>query len=242
MQRVFIYGSCVTRDGVELWQDYGFELSAYVARQSLISAVAPARRGDFLTTQISSAFQRRMADGDVVGNVVNKLTDRPDDYDVIFWDITDERLGVYPVSSGGYVSRVVDYTNGIYRGAAPLGNPVRIGTEEHRILWEKALVKFLGRLDEANVRDRLILNALPWATVDDAGASAETEANDPKTFNAILDEYCAIAERHGVRVARPDEQRVIGLADHQWGPAPFHYVEDTYRASLDAIAAVLKRG
>ncbi|MBM7466755.1 DUF6270 domain-containing protein [Microbacterium esteraromaticum] len=239
MQRVFIYGSCVTRDGVELWPDYGLELAGYVARQSLISAVAPSRPNDFDTSTISSPFQRRMAEGDIRGNVVAKLTSNPDDIDLILWDLTDERLGVYRVPSGGYVSRVVDYTTGIYKGRPALDTPIRIGTNEHRTLWEQALVEFLASLENSRVRDRLVLNAMPWALHDEEGASTRTTANDPEAFNAVLAEYSAIAERHGVRIARPDVQRIRGAREHQWGAAPFHYTQDSYRASLDAILQVL---
>ncbi|MEV7618608.1 DUF6270 domain-containing protein [Microbacterium sp. NPDC089321] len=239
MQRVFIYGSCVTRDGVELWPDYGMELAGYVARQSLISATAPSRSKDFDTSTISSPFQRRMAEGDIRGNAVAKLTSNSDDLDLIIWDLTDERLGVYRVPSGGYVSRVVDYTTGIYRGQAALNTPIRIGTAEHRTLWEQALVEFLASLESSGTRDRLILNAIPWALRDEEGASTKTAANDPEAFNAVLAEYSAIAERHGVRVARPDVRRILSAREHQWGAAPFHYTQDSYRASLDAILEVL---
>lgn len=33
MQRVFIYGSCVTRDSEPWFGEYGFEMVRYVARQ-----------------------------------------------------------------------------------------------------------------------------------------------------------------------------------------------------------------
>lgn len=240
MQRIYIYGSCVTRDGVDLWDDYGLGLAGYIARQSLISALSPANPNSFRTSEIASAFQRRMAEGDIRGNVVTKLTGDVDSYDQILWDITDERLGVYRVpSGGGFVSRVVDYTNGVYTGTSPLGTPIRIGTEEHRKLWLTALDQFVRRLDDAGVKDRLILNALPWATRDETGASTATPHTDPDKFNSVLDEYCAVVESHGIRVARTDPQRVVQANSHRWGAAPFHYTEDTYRASLEAVSALL---
>lgn len=239
MQRVFIYGSCVTRDGVELWPDHGLEMAGYVARQSLISATAPAQHREFRTEAIASAFQRRMAEGDIRGNVLDKLTTEVDDYDVILWDITDERLGVYRVPSGGYVSRVVDYKGGIYRGTQALDGPVKIGSDAHRTLWLAALDKFLDRLDQLGVKDRLVLNALPWATKDASGDAVAASAIDPHVYNAILDDYSAEVENRGVKVARTDLARVWQDNDHKWGAAPFHYVDDTYRASLEALARVL---
>jgi hypothetical protein len=239
MQRAFIYGSCVTRDGVDLWPDYGLEMAGYVARQSLISATAPARPGDFRTDSIASPFQKRMADGDIRGNVIAKLASDTSAYDVILWDITDERLGVYRVPSGGYVSRVVDYTTGIYQGSAPLQTPIKIGSEAHRSLWLASLDRFIAQLDEAGVTDRLVLNALPWATHDETGQPVTTASADADAFNAVLSEYAKEVENRGIRVAHTDAARAVQATTHQWGPAPFHYARDTYHASLQAITAVL---
>lgn len=239
MQRAFIYGSCVTRDGVDLWSEYGLEMAGYVARQSLISAMAPARTSEFRTDSIPSAFQKRMADGDIRGNVLAKLVTDASSYDAILWDITDERLGVYRVPSGGFVSRVVDYTAGIYRGSEPLGAPVRIGSDAHRSLWLHALDTFAQRLEDAGVKQRLVLNALPWATLDEAGEPVSVQGIEPHTFNSVLEEYAEAARQRGIRVARTDPSRVRQATTHQWGPAPFHYAADTYRASLEAITAAL---
>lgn len=239
MHRVFIYGSCVTRDGVEYWPEYGLEMTGYIARQSLISATAPARSSDFNTAAIASPFQRRMADGDIVGSVIGKLTADRDAYDVILWDITDERLGVYRVPTGGYVSRVVDYEAGIYRGVEKLGGPVRVGSATHRELWLRALDKFVGRLELAGLKDRVVLNALPWATKDEDGSETSTNNIDPRAFNALLEDYSAEVERRGIRVAHPDPARVLQASTHKWGAAPFHYVPDSYHASLQAVSALL---
>ena len=238
MQRVFIYGSCVTRDGVEYWPDYDLEMSGYVARQSLISATAPARPGEFNTAAISSPFQKRMAEGDIVGNVINKLTADPTAYDIILWDITDERLGVYRVPSGGYVSRVVDYGGGIYRGTERLGTPIRVGSEAHRELWLASLDRFAARLEQAGIKERVILNALPWALRDEDGNPTSNRSVDPRSFNQVLQDYGAEVERRGIRVAYADPDRVVQASAHKWGPAPFHYTPDTYLASLEAVSAL----
>lgn len=239
MHRVFIYGSCVTRDGVEYWPEYGLEMTGYIARQSLISATAPARPSDFNTAAIASPFQKRMADGDIVGNVIGKLTVDPDAYDIVLWDITDERLGVYRVPSGGYVSRVVDYETGIYRGTEKLGGPLRVGSAAHRELWLLALDTFVERLELAGVRDRVILNAIPWATKDEDGRDTSSQNIDPHTFNVLLQDYSAEVEARGIRVGHPDPARVLQANTHKWGTAPFHYAPDAYHASLEAVGALL---
>ncbi|WP_194765113.1 DUF6270 domain-containing protein [Microbacterium sp. UFMG61] len=239
MHRVFIYGSCVTRDGVEHWPEYGLDMTGYIARQSLISATAPARPSDFNTGAIASPFQKRMADGDIVGNVIGKLTADPNAYDIVLWDITDERLGVYRVPSGGYVSRVVNYENGIYRGADKLGAPVRVGSAAHRELWLGALDTFVERLEAAGVKDRVILNAIPWATKDEDGRDTSAQNIDPRAFNVLLQDYSEEVAARGIQVAHPNPARVLQANTHKWGTAPFHYAPDTYHASLEAVSALL---
>ena len=56
--RVFIYGSCVTRDAVEHWKDDERRVVGYVARQSLISALSPPGDAEqFRLSAIESPFQ-----------------------------------------------------------------------------------------------------------------------------------------------------------------------------------------
>ena len=81
--RVFILGSCVSRDAFSLPSD-GLELVGYFARTSLASAfhpqVAPRSLAQ-LATAIPSSFQRRMVQADLdkrwrPGDDIIDLTDR----------------------------------------------------------------------------------------------------------------------------------------------------------------------
>lgn len=56
MKKVFIYDSCVTRDAVPQFQNFGLEMVGYVARQSLISAFSKADISKFDLRKISSSF------------------------------------------------------------------------------------------------------------------------------------------------------------------------------------------
>ena len=72
MNKVFVYGGCVTRDVFELLK-HDHELSGYVARQSLISASSPpSNLGDDLP---ETNFEMRAVKGDLNSSLFTALTE-----------------------------------------------------------------------------------------------------------------------------------------------------------------------
>ena len=67
--RVTVYGSCVARDTMDLAGGDRFDVVAYIARQSLLSAGHDAADRFPADAQIDSEFQRRMMTGDFAGNL-----------------------------------------------------------------------------------------------------------------------------------------------------------------------------
>src|SRR5690606_29154368 len=85
-----------------------FEVVAYIARQSLLSAGrdASAHLPDGL--EIDSDFQRRMMTGDFAGNLAGRLAEAAPTTDVLLWDLADERHGVHVFEDGSVVTRSID--------------------------------------------------------------------------------------------------------------------------------------
>lgn len=238
--RVYIYGSCTTRDGVEFWDTYGLEMVGYSARQSVISAYSKPSADLFAPENIESPFQRRMVEGDIAGDLPGLLKDETTDYDLIIWDLTDERNGVFEVPGGGYVSRMPMYADGAYVGVQPLTPAPGFGKDGHFQLWCDATDRFLDDLYRLGKIDRLVVNATPWADrLDNGEPLLRPGRPGAEWFNTNAARYYAYLEFAGVRVARPDPSRVVAAAAHQWGVEPYHYAKDTYLASLDAITAEL---
>lgn len=237
MERIFIYGRCVTRDAEPFFEEFGFELAGYVARQSLISAFRKADVSEFNFNGISSKFQRTMAKGDVQGNLRFEVAKT--DPDVILWDLCDERLGVKITKSGGMVTRSRDHVaEGIHPG--PFGRTFTFGNDDHFDLWSKALPQFLQSLERNGLKDKLYINATPWATQDEFGQNHKRQAETAEKFNASAERYLTLAQEAGVNVIRMDPADAISRTDgHRWGPAPFHYVEGTYRKMLSNISSAL---
>lgn len=239
-KRVFIYGSCVTRDTVKFWDDYRFELAGYVARQSVVSAYSPADPRLFQTSQISSPFQRRMVEGDIRGNLLDAMSNA--DYDLMIWDITDERGGFYEVPEGGCVTRLAQYEGGAYKDPTPLITGPRFGKDAHYELWSTAVDRFIADLDAAGRLKSTVVNAIPWADRLDSGEPLDM-GNRPaaKWFNPAASRYYDYLEAAGLLVARTPPELVAATEDHQWGLEPYHYSDATYLAALDSIASILGR-
>ena len=230
MQKIFIYGSCVTRDGVEWWPEHGFELDGYVARQSLISSQShvDVHAISFDFESIASNFAKRMAKGDVAGNLAGQI--RNHEPHVVVWDLCDERGGVLEISAGQYITR-----NVVYSKNPIAGRTLAIGTDEHFKLWKQALDQFLRSVGGI----RVIVNATPWALVNDKGEPVNGDSSKAENFNNLIEPYYAELESRGLEVIHVDQSKVIARVDHQWGEAPFHFVDDTYAEMLVQLKALL---
>lgn len=238
MTRVFIYGSCVTRDSVPWFEEYDLEMVGYVARQSLLSAFRRADSTQFELSKIRSAFQRRMAKNDIEGNLRFDL--RRSKPDVVFWDLCDERLHVRKVPSGGIITLSQDYLGeGIHPG--PLGPRYMFGTDEHFEAWEYALGQFMEVLKQADLAEKLYMNATPWAVKDEFGDAPPKQAEAAESFNANVARYIEAAAKAGAKVVALSQAEAISRTDgHQWGAAPFHYVDGTYMTMLDRLSSAIK--
>lgn len=232
MRRVFIYGSCVTRDAEPWFDEYDLEMVGYVARQSLISAFRPAQVEEYNLSRIESPFQRRMTKGDIEGSLRFQI--QKADPDLIVWDLCDERLGVKKAKTGGVVTHIRDHVaEGIHPG--PFGPVIQFGTDTHHDLWRKGLEQLIASVERYGLSGKIVLNATPWAVVNDAG---EDLGDVPRQFNDSAERYISEAASAGVSVARIPEDAAVARTDHQWGPAPFHYADSTYREQLDRITAL----
>ncbi|MGO1925465.1 MAG: DUF6270 domain-containing protein [Brachybacterium tyrofermentans] len=239
MRKVFIYGGCTSRDAVDYYGDYGLELQSYIARQSLISAYRPADPHLFDTANIQGTFQRRMVRGDISGALPEHLVSNASEIDLVVWDLMIERVGVQKINSGGMITRNgVPRRTGVQQSA--LGGSYTFGTDEHLRQWTWSLYKFVDTLRSVDLRGKVVINATPWATVNQRGERMESDSSmTPEWFNENVLRYWEAAEKEGFKVARVSQEDAIADTEHKWGPAYFHYVPETYRAQLRAITSLL---
>lgn len=234
--RVFIYGSCVSRDSLEHAGPERYTVTRYVARQSLVSAYGGSARVEPGGT-ITSPFQRRMVEGDAEGNLLAVLRAHVESTDLLLWDLTDERLGVLVAPDGAILTRSVDLISADIAPRLDGWRHVPFGSDEHFTVWAAALDQFCADLRLLGLLNRTVLLAVPWAaSTDDGGPVPRSFGVSSGEANALLERYYRAAETHGVRVERVPEDLAVAGADHRWGRAPFHYAHRTY----DAIVAIME--
>lgn len=226
--RLVVFGSCVSRDAVEQLEEGSYKLCRYIARQSLISVGHDA--SDFLPSDLGMkhAFQERMVRGDWRGDLWEQL-DAVGDFDLLLWDLVDERHGVYWFTNGGVATRSVDAISApAVEEALPEEQWVGLGEEDHLEAWKEAVEEFSTGLRERGLWQKVVVVRVPWA---DKGLNGEVV---PPSMGVSADEanrlyapYYELLESLGFDMITV-EDNVFADANHRWGLAPFHYSPEVY--------------
>jgi hypothetical protein len=237
--RVFIHGSCVSRDLLTLLQDDGFELSFYSPRQSLIPLIGHVHGlGAHLdATKLTSRFQRRALEGTLDADLLQQLEQHAPSTDMVLWDLTDERLGVYEYG-GAYMTRSLELiSSGIDDVLTQHARHIPFGGDEHFGLWSRALQRWAESLESRGLADRVVLLAPRWA------ATTEDRRSIPPSYGVSAERHTELAQRYydAARAAVPNvrivgrDAKTYGSYEHHWGPAPFHFAESTNAALASVV-------
>jgi hypothetical protein len=161
------------------------------------------------------------------------------DVDMVLIDMTDERLGVYHLPDGTYITRTVELISaGLDAKLPPQARHIPWGSSEHYSLWTRALHAFSTTVRELDLQRKTVILAPKWATHTDAGEPAPASFGiTPSTGNRILKTYSETVakalERPIIRTGR--FSRVRAATHHVWGVAPFHYTDSVYRELASRI-------
>lgn len=235
--RICIYGSCVSRDTFEHMDPAAFSLTRYVARQSLISGFSTTAAEVDLSS-FDSTFQRRMLRGDAAGDLPAHLATDAASVDLLLWDLTDERLGVFAGPDGRVVTRTTEGLAHDLYSSLDGWSHLPLGTPRHQAAWQAALERFIDQLRQLELLDRTLLLEVPWAAVDVAGVPVPSSfGTRPDQANRTFAWYYEHARAAGVRTVTVEPDIAVAAVDHPWGPAPFHYHSTTYRALAESIGA-----
>ncbi|WP_277209340.1 DUF6270 domain-containing protein [Isoptericola croceus] len=235
--RVFIYGSCVSRDTFEHFDPDQFELVQYVARQSAISAYTrPVTMIE--PPMLQSPFQQRMVSGDYASNLQTLISEAAAQTDLVLIDLTDERLGAYVLPDGSVVTRSTELIESGAETDLPAGSRhLPFGSDQHFQYWSHGIAA-VGQLFRQHMpRAAIALFGIPWAE------HSETGALTPASFgvtaakvNPLLKAYVQVAAKAlGAETISPRSARITSGAQHPWGDAPFHYSEPVYLEAVHLI-------
>ncbi|GAA2241935.1 hypothetical protein GCM10010413_50610 [Promicromonospora sukumoe] len=228
--RVFIYGSCVSRDTFEHFDPVQFELVEYVARQSVLSAYTkPVEL--MAPPTLESRFQQRMVTGDFSSSLRSLLSTHGSATDLVLVDLTDERLGAYLLPDGSMVTRSVELIESGAEQYLPQGSQhIAFGTQQHFEYWSTAMNYIGERFQHYMPQATVVLLDLAWAEWSESGTQTpDSFGVKAADANSIFRPYIQVAAQAlGAHVVSLDPAEVMSGPHHPWGDAPFHYAEKVY--------------
>lgn len=235
--QVAILGSCVSRDLVRISLSEEAKCPLYIARQSILSYGRPATENKPAEPSFNHPFQLTSYRSDVNGTGLKQVLRASKDIDVLLIDLVDERHGVFASPLGEVITQSIDgMKTGLY-DTLDGWEHVPFGTPDHLRAFAQQAEMMRDQLAKAELFDRTIVILAPWATHLSTGERTPWSMGKTAEWaNSVLPDYEQVFEDLGYQTVRPDPETVVGDPEHQWGPAPFHYIKNFY----DSLAAQIR--
>jgi hypothetical protein len=237
--RLLIHGSCVSRDALKFAAPGdGIDLVDYYARTSLASLGGKRYTGPVDLAVLSSKFQRRMVSRDLLKSFLDDLSTL--DFDVLLIDLIDERFHVHEgIDGASTVSS--EFRRCVPRYARLPGRLLKSGSPEFMERWAQGWTLLVNILKRYGLIDRVWINAVFWSRQTDSG---QGYANHDPTKIESTNRMLALMYKRIVRdipqrrFIHYPEHLMVGSSHHQWGPSPYHYVRDYYRALIQNLVKI----
>lgn len=229
--KIFIFGSCVSRDFVEISAAKNFKLVDYYARSSFASISAKPLKDRQLISRIESKWQRSMVARDLEKNVFHDLL--KNNYDMVLIDLIDERFNLAKVD-GSLCTVSTEYKK--YQDKKYKAIP--FDSEEKFEHWKLGFEKFIKTLESVNAVDKVRINKVWWAgRIDGGGCFTDELSSYIKRNNEMLDKmYAYISEFINVNQFIDYPSDVLVAANvHKWGVQPFHYIDSFYHYTKKSL-------
>jgi GT2 family glycosyltransferase/glycosyltransferase involved in cell wall biosynthesis len=236
---VLLLGNCVVRDPFELDRRQGgndFNVAAFYSLTSIASMAVLPMHG-FDVSAIEDSWRRRMAEADMRKDFLAHL--ERNDVDLVLVDFTVDTFTLLLGADGcGFtVSSTFLSKQSLLDGLPPerynFDHPV------YREHWVRGWKKVVGILRPLGRLDRLLVNRVYFAKVDDAGKPFEGQSARIDRANDFMDwAYAQAMEDLPARqfIEYPREA-FVGRCDHKWGRYYAHYVEAVEQACIDGVRA-----
>lgn len=236
--KIFIVGSCVSRDLTTYLVKKQHTLLHYAARQSLISADRPVQEDLLQSDLFSSPFQLESVTNDFKGDLYERIDAHKGDIDVILWDLIDERRGVIRISDTEYVTNNWElYVSGQIDSLKEF-DLLPLGTEEHFAIWKQAVDRFIKRLEELGLLHKVLLIAPMFAHIDEDGDNVPAATGD--TWQDLRNNYSKYFEYVKKKVSSESivsipNEALRATKNHRWGLQSFHYSTTTESRLVEEI-------
>lgn len=237
--KVFILGSCVSRDVLNK-ANYGeFEIVEYVARSSIGSIFAASPFPDTFSARLSSPFQSRIVRMDILKETAHLLTTI--DPDVILMDLIDERFYLLETAPGSICTLSVQFKQTGALDEIAGARVIAPTSDEYMRYWTGGWVALVALLKSRSMLHKVRVNAVQWCRQTQSGARMPGPTVDQiDSANVTLKKmYARMAQDlDASQFFRYSDDVMQCPDDHHWEVAPFHYCEAFNQAALTNLRQV----
>lgn len=235
--RVFILGSCVSRDVFN--QPHNFKIVNYSARTSFASLFSKKFGHEEYGDRLPSRFQATMLKDDLAKSIRKKLCET--EFDLLLVDFIDERFNLIE-NQEAVCSKSTEFVRSGILKDHQFELEIESGSERFMTLWIRGWEEFLRLMMATNNIEKVVLNKVYWAKTSIQGASFSPSYTDEQIskMNAFLDKLYTVAEKllakeNVIQAYKP--QQLVADASHRWGSAPFHYDNSYYARTLALLTS-----
>lgn len=235
--KIFIFGSCVSRDFLEISGTRKFSLENYYARSSLASISSEPLRDDRLVRRIESKWQRSMVKRDLGKNVIDDIINS--EFDIFLIDLIDERFNLAECNSK-YCTISTEYKKYQVKGKY---KTIPFDSDKKIELWKKGFEKLFKVLEEKGAVDKIRISRVYWAENDERGESfPDSVLSYIKKNNNMLEKmYSHMSKFININqfIDYP-KYLLVSSSTHKWGLQPFHYIDDFYHYTNNSLSLAIK--
>lgn len=234
MKKIFVIGSCVSRDIFNAeGSKENFLVDGYIPRSSLASLLSSSPFEDEYTANLSSDFQKRIVHADIVKLSEKKIQESHADYFLI--DLIDERFNLIKTNTG--ICTLSDELKGTGITKNMPGSVIESGGDEFFDLWQKGWMKLLYLFENKKSREKIILNKVFWANCTKSGEKFNSIGERIKNQNNFLGRMYEVIESdlNPRQVINFPSDVLLAADEHRWGRSPFHYCDEYYAFALNFL-------
>ncbi|WP_252107373.1 MULTISPECIES: DUF6270 domain-containing protein [unclassified Halomonas] len=232
--KVFVLGSCVSRDPFEIAEKNNFEIIAYHARSSFSSLGAKPHVDQKILSEIKSNWQRKMVRADMEKSVLEEI--KKNNFDILLIDLIDERFNI-SVRGDSVHTVSNEYKKALYQPNSY--SFLKASSKEKLKLWKKGLEVLSDLLKESMLEKKVVINKVYWTLKGD-GAD---KLLDRYTEEAIYETNAQLEVMYDeIANSIPDAKFInynsgdlIVDKNHKWGLEPFHFSRNVFLQQLKTL-------
>ena len=184
-----------------------------------------------------------MVKGDIQSSLFQGIKKYATDIDHFLFDILSERLGVYRLSGGTYITNSAELQKSeLLESFTPAKTLIRMGSERHFELWMKSVDSLQQTLQDAQIFNKTSLIKVNWTEQTIQKTTAPPFRNwSAEGANFLYERYYAYLESAGFHIIEPPKTISLSDDNHKWGPSPYHFQSEYYEYITNRLLKV-KRG